>query len=89
MADTVSYTWGEERYSPIQYQTFGVGPFTYTTEVRDGETPEEAMDRARDFVKAEAKKSYNDKCRTFPARVRNAHTICKEATRGKNTQGNR
>lgn len=84
MADRVTYTWAEERYSPIQYQTFGVGPFSYTTEVREGETPEQAMDRARDFVKALAKKEYLEKCASFPARVYNARKAASEASSGKN-----
>ncbi len=47
--ETVTVTWAEERFCPVPYQSFGVGPFTYTTKVKPGETFDEA------FLLADAK----------------------------------
>lgn len=41
----VVVTWGEEKYSPKQFHTYSVGPFTDCTEVREGETRADARAR--------------------------------------------
>lgn len=46
VSDTITVTMGEQAFSPVPYNTFRVGPLTYTTSVNDHETPEEAVERA-------------------------------------------
>lgn len=43
--ETVSATWGEELYTPKQFNSFRVGPFSGTTTVRPGETRAQAAGR--------------------------------------------
>jgi hypothetical protein len=45
--DEVRYTWGEEKITPVKdsYSTVTVGPFTYTTRARPGESLEQAHGR--------------------------------------------
>lgn len=38
VGQTVHVTWGEETISPVQYNTFRVGPFAASTVVLEGET---------------------------------------------------
>lgn len=44
---TVTVTWGEAVVSPKQYHSYRVGPFSATVTVGDGETVEQAMERAQ------------------------------------------
>jgi hypothetical protein len=44
--ETVTVTWGEELFSPVQYNSCRVGPFSFTTPVRVGETAGQALLRA-------------------------------------------
>ena len=46
VGDTVTVTWGEEMFSPVQYNNFRVGPFMATTKIRVGETAFTASRRA-------------------------------------------
>lgn len=41
----VTVTWAEERFSPVQFQSFGVGPFAATGRVEKGETVAQAQSR--------------------------------------------
>jgi hypothetical protein len=43
--ETVTVTWGEEAFSPVQYQSFRVGPFSMTGKVRPGESATDASKR--------------------------------------------
>lgn len=69
-ADTITVTWGAEDFHPVKYNGFIVGPFTYTTTVRDGETPEQAFKRANDVINALAEKAFLKKQRGFVERLR-------------------
>ncbi len=40
--ETITVTWGEELYSPQQFFTFRVGPFSSSTKVQRGESRAEA-----------------------------------------------
>ena len=51
--DRVSYSYGFKVPGAEQYSSVNVN-VSYSTDVRDGETPEKAMERARAFVHAEA-----------------------------------
>lgn len=43
--ETVTATWGEELFSPKQFHTFKVGPFSATTTLRIGEDRTQAVGR--------------------------------------------
>lgn len=49
-ADYISVYVGEERFSPLDYHSFGFGGFRYTTAIQPGETEEQAFTRAWDFL---------------------------------------
>lgn len=68
----VTATWGEERFCPVQYNTFGVGPFSFTTTVREGETPEQALQRAYGVVEAAAERCFEQKCVEHLERIKEA-----------------
>lgn len=63
--ETVSYTWGEELFSPKQFFTCRVGPFTDTTKVRAGETRNDARLRLREEMSAFAEAERKRKFTTF------------------------
>jgi hypothetical protein len=63
--EEITVTWAEERFSPVQYNSFGVGPFTYTTRVRPGETFDDAFRRAHAKLAAAATIATADKAETF------------------------
>jgi hypothetical protein len=42
---TVTATWAEEQFQPVQFNTFRVGPFAASTQVRAGETIAQATVR--------------------------------------------
>lgn len=66
MADeTVTVTWGEEVISPVQYQSFRVGPFTMTTKIKEGESTVDAMHRAYAALEQFARNTYPMKRKTF------------------------
>lgn len=56
--ETITVAFGEERFAPVQYESFTFGGIYYKTTVRAGETPEQAFDRAWSFVEACAKRQY-------------------------------
>lgn len=43
--DLITVTWGEEKFSPVQYHSFAVGPFSITSKLLPGETYEMAYTR--------------------------------------------
>ena len=65
MAESVTVTWGKVLISPVQYNTFEVGPFSMTTEVGEGETPEDAMKRAYAALEKFARSTYAEKLKSF------------------------
>jgi hypothetical protein len=70
-SDYVSVTWGEEKCSiKGEYSTFTVGPFSMTTKVKPGETPEEAMERAQSYLDAHARKVFTRKRDAFLQELR-------------------
>jgi hypothetical protein len=80
--DLVSVTWGAEKFSPVQYHTFDLGPFSYTTKVRPGETPAEAAQRAYKVCERIARETYVDKRDEFLRNVREAASAAKAARGG-------
>lgn len=59
--DSVTVVWAEQKFSPIQYESFGVGPFYYKTTVKPGETPAQAMHRAYAVLQEFARTTYPGK----------------------------
>jgi len=50
--------WAEQAIQAVQYNVVRYGGFSMTTEVKDGETPEQAMDRAYAYLDRFAKKNW-------------------------------
>lgn len=65
--ETVTVTWAEERFSPIQYNSFGVGPFSMTGKVRAGETTTDAARRIYAELEAFAGEARLKKAQSFAA----------------------
>jgi hypothetical protein len=63
--DDVTVTWGEEVYSPVQYNSFRLGPYSMTTAVRPGETRAQAFERAYDDLERLAAASFAKKREAF------------------------
>lgn len=63
--DSVTVTYGEEVFSPVQHNSFRLGPFSYTTALRANETPESAMGRAHEHLIAFAAIEYKRKAQEF------------------------
>lgn len=70
--EQVRVVWAAQKFAPIQYHSFDVGPFEYVTTVQPGETLEQAHDRAFAFVKSCAKKAYREARDEFFACVADA-----------------
>lgn len=67
--ETVTVTWAEERFSPIQFNSFGVGPFEATGFVRDGETVAQAMTRIYAELSAFAETERMRKAESFKTAI--------------------
>lgn len=57
--DRVSYAYGMKMPGPVPYSSLDFH-LALTTDVREGETPKQAMERARKFVQGEADREYED-----------------------------
>lgn len=68
-ANTVSYTYGSEVFTPVPYNTFHIGPFAGTTSVRAGETHTQALARLQREIEAFAKSEFDRKSKDFLAKV--------------------
>jgi hypothetical protein len=55
---TVTVTVGEQKFSPIQFNVFTVGPFTATVVVREGEDVQEVMTKVRESLLDYAREEY-------------------------------
>lgn len=70
---TITVTWGEETFSPVQFQSFRVGPFSMQVEVRPGETEEAAFDRAYTLLTRKAEKVREEKAKSFIAAIKSPY----------------
>lgn len=68
----VSVTIGRQVFSPIQFHTFEVGPFSMTRDLRDGETAEEALRTIYLELRAFADGVYERERTAFIERMRTA-----------------
>lgn len=67
--ETVTVVYGEEKYFPIVANGFTVGPYTYTTEIREGEAPGQAIERAFKTLQKHADKMFLAKRNKFMERL--------------------
>jgi hypothetical protein len=65
MSESVTVVLGEMLFAPIQYNNFKIGGHQYTTEIRPGETPEQAFDRAYAFLLKKTREEYGSKKALF------------------------
>lgn len=63
-------SWGEEMYSPVQYNSFRAGGVSLRTQVRSGETPSEAHDRCMRHLRSMTQSQFDEQLRTFLDRLR-------------------
>jgi hypothetical protein len=78
--ETVSYTWGEEKYTPVpnSFSTVTVGPITMTTTVREGEAHYEALDRLQRAVRARVDTERTEKIASFLHKYREVRAEVKK-----------
>lgn len=76
--ETVSYTAGEELYTPRQFCSYRVGPMSGMTEIRKGETRPQAGERLRQEIKVLMDVERREKHASFIAALRSVF----EATKG-------
>lgn len=69
VGDEVTAFFATEKFAPVKYFSFDIGPFIYKTKVRSGETADEAMARAYAVVESFARKTYKTKLGEFLDRV--------------------
>lgn len=79
--DKIFCTWGPEKYSPIQYHTFDVGPFAVETTVRAGETGQAAFERGMKVCLIAARASYPQKRDEYLENVKEAADKVRESRR--------
>lgn len=63
--ETISVTWGEELFTPVQFCSFRVGPFSASTTLRVGESREQAADRLMRELERIAAKERELKTRVY------------------------
>jgi len=68
----LTVTWGPEKFSPVQYQTFDVGPFSTSVTIGAGETGEEAHARAMTWLRKLAVEQFKVQLGDWLARVKDA-----------------
>lgn len=66
----ITVTWGEETYSPIQYNSFRSGGVVLRSQVKPGETVEEAHERCMRHLRAMSAQQFEEQLRAFLDRVR-------------------
>ena len=69
---SITVNYGEELYSPVQYQTFRVGGHSLQVTPRAGETVRQAFERGRLLLQELADKEFDHRLRTFRDRVSKA-----------------
>lgn len=63
--ETVTVTWGEELFTPVQFCSFRVGPYSAATTLRPGESREQAADRLMRELERIAAKERDIKIRVY------------------------
>lgn len=70
--DEVTAIWATEKFAPVQFHSFDVGPFIVRTKVRAGETGAQAFARAYAACHKAARATYPEKRDEFIANVTDA-----------------
>ncbi len=82
MADTpqdrITVFAGEEKFSPVQYHSFAIGGYSYTTTIRGDETPEEAFTRAWSFLSQMKRNAFAEARADFYARLKGSQPTNEE-----------
>ena len=73
----VIVTWGEETYSPVQYQSFRVGSFALRARVLPGETYAEAHARLLNVARECSRQQFDVQLQEHLERVRMAASAAK------------
>lgn len=68
--DEITITFGAQKYAPIQYQSFDIGPFTVRTVRRPGETFAEVYARVAPELRAMAEQEFKERLAEHLARVK-------------------
>jgi hypothetical protein len=61
--------WGEEVFSPVQYNTFHVGGHSLTLPLKEGESVADAYRRGWQMLEELAQMQFNDKLNGFAERL--------------------
>jgi len=75
---TVTATWAEEQFQPVQFNSFRVGPFAASTQVRAGETIAQATVRLHAELDVAAQQILRDKSAAY---LRSLKGIAEQAGR--------
>ena len=75
---TVTVTWAEEQFQPVQFNTFRVGPFAASTQVRAGETIAQATVRLHAELDVAAQQILREKSAAY---LRSLKGIAEQAGR--------
>jgi len=68
----VTVVWGEETFSPVQYNSFRIGGHSVTLAVEEGETLLDTWKRGWKMLEEAAEISFNDKVSGFADRMKRA-----------------
>jgi hypothetical protein len=66
--ESITVCYAEQRFSPVDYNSFGVGPFYMTTTIQPGETHEMAFSRAMKFLQVQARAAFTEAKKDFNER---------------------
>ena len=75
----VMVTLGVEKFAPVQYQSFDVGPFSVTLTTQPGETVQEAMSRGLAMLYIVQRADFEARSKAFLERVRLAAGAARSA----------
>lgn len=75
--ETLTVTWGAEKFSPVQYQNFDVGPLAVTIAREPGLSVEDAHARAMTRLRELVQVQFEEQLRDFLARVKQAATVAR------------
>lgn len=67
--DQITVTWGEEVFSPVQYNSFRIGGHSITVTIKPGETALAAWKRGWDMLERAADIQFQDKLDGFRRRM--------------------
>jgi hypothetical protein len=79
---SITVTWGGEKFSPIQYHTVDIGPFSITLEVKPDELVNQVYHRGYDMLDRYARQTWERKLRDHIERVKQCATASDRAKEG-------